>query len=121
VIGVIFVSPIVAAALLWTPLRLPVRKENETMHAGPYGEKKASLSPTTSGRSVSIETDDLSGSVLDGLDQLRRGDVRADAQQAWGVVADLRARNFRLDGAATFLGRDAAKEGCKLEALPPAR
>src|SRR5215217_8697274 len=93
------------------------------MHAGPYGEKKASLSPTTSGRLGPVETDDLSGLVLDGLDQLRRGvheDFRADAQQARGVVVDLRARNLRLESAATtLLGFDAAEVGCKLEALPP--
>src|SRR5215203_4075578 len=91
------------------------------MHAGPYGEKKSSLSSTTSGRLGPIETDDLSGPVLDGLDQLWRGvheDFRAHAQQARGVIGDLRARNLRLERAATLLGFDAAEEGCKLEALP---
>src|SRR5215211_3162334 len=76
-----------------------------------------------SGRPGPIETNDLSGLVLDGLDQLRRGiheDFRADAQQARGVVVDLRARNLRLESAATtLLGFDAAEEGCKFEALPP--
>src|SRR5215204_4124581 len=88
------------------------REEGEAMH----------VVPTTSGKPGPIETDDLSGLVLDGLDQLRRGvheDFRADAQQARGVVIDLRARNLRLESATTLLGFDAAEEGCKLEALPP--
>lgn len=72
------------------------------------------------GDSGPVETDDLSGLVLDGLDQLVWGvhhDVRSNAQQARGVVVDLRVRNFRLKGAATTLfWGDAAEEGRQLEA-----
>src|SRR5215218_11034204 len=63
---------------------------------------------------------DLAGLVFDGLNQLMRGvhaDVCADAQQARGVVVDLRERDFHLDDAA-LLGRDPAEEGRELEALP---
>jgi len=67
-----------------------------------------------------METDDLSGLILDGFDQLRRGvyeDACSAAQQARGVVVDLRVRNFRLKGAATTLfWGDAAEEGRQLEA-----
>jgi hypothetical protein len=80
------------------------------------GNRPLRRAPTT----LLIKTDDLPGLILDGLDQLRRGvyeDVCPDAQQARGVVVDLRVRNFRLKGAATTLfWGDAAEEGRQLEA-----